>query len=131
MDLEIKKNQFSYQVSDQFSYQFFKANFKFQINFQVNFHFNFQIKFMISNFSQLWKWLKHLKHQIQLINGFFWKWLLNIKISKYISLILKYIKYINYKNQLYGSCDQKCWLWIMSNFWGQFFHFFMAKNLIL
>ena len=21
--------------------------------------------------------------------------------------ILKYIKYINYKNQMYGSCDQK------------------------
>ena len=36
--------------------------------------------------------------------------------SKYpnISQILKYIKnikYINYKNQLYGSCDQKLMLW--------------------
>ena len=26
--------------------------------------------------------------------------------------------------------EKNCWLWIMSNFWGLFFHVFMGKNLI-
>ena len=25
--------------------------------------------------------------------------------------------------------EKNCWLWIMSNFWGLFFHVFMGKNL--